>query len=355
MVLMPTLEAPPESTGTAVVADGFGDPAWFEAWYEAFAPAARRFRIALSGTEFQPELVRGSTRILRWSFPFLQSPVNSHTPRYGWKLSRHPPLAEARRHLLDVLQGSRCHGIELQLVPEDGATWRLVKDLEATGHWLVAVEEAELASLVDTAGAWDSYRRALSANLTRTLNWKENKLRRLGRFSFSDVAQDAGLAAWLEQALELEARGWKGREHSAIIQRPNETGFYRRVVGASALEGRLRLFVATLDGRLVAFQLMVVENSVLFLLKLAYDETLAPYSPGTVLQRLIVNKCFTDPSIRAVDLGGPGEWKRRWTTRTERLMRVRLVPAASLAGCLLRAELQVRRLHARLNRRRPTG
>jgi hypothetical protein len=355
MALMPTLEAPPGSTGTAVVADGFGDPAWFEAWYEAFAPAARRYRIALSGTEFQPELVRGSVRILRWSLPFLQSPVNSHTPRYGWKLRQRPPLTEVSPSLLDVLRVSRCHGIELQLLPEDGATWRLVKDLAAGGRWLVAIEEAELASLVDTAGAWDSYRRTLSANLTRTLNWKENKLHRLGSFSFSDVAQDAGLTDWLDQALELEVKGWKGREHSAIIQRPNETGFYRRVVEANAAEGRLRLFVAALDGRLVAFQLMVVEDSVLFLLKLAYDETLAPYSPGTVLQRLIMNQCFTDPSIRAVDLGGPGEWKRRWTTRTERLLRVRLVPAASLAGCLLRAELQVRRLHTRLNRRHSTG
>jgi CelD/BcsL family acetyltransferase involved in cellulose biosynthesis len=350
MALMSALEAQPESTGMAAVADGFGDQAWFEAWYDAFAPAAKRYRVALSETELQPEFFAGSTRILRWSFPFLQSPVNSHTPRYGWQLSQHPTLTEVSRQLLDVLQASRCHGIELRVLPEDGATSRLVNDLATTGRWVASVEEAELASLVDTAGPWDSYRRALSANLTRTLNWKENKLRRLGRFSFSDVAQDVGLTEWLEQALELEARGWKGREHSAIIQRPNETSFYRRVVEASAAEGRLRLFVATLDGRLVAFQLMIAERSILFLLKLAYDETLSSYSPGTVLQRLIMNNCFTDPSIRAVDLGGPGEWKRRWTTRTERLLRVRLVPATSLAGFLLRAELQARRLQARLNR-----
>jgi hypothetical protein len=345
---MRVFEVPIETPPTRVIADGFGDRIWFDALHEAFTPAARQFPIGILGMNASHELVEGRVKILRRPFPFLCSPVTSHTPRYGWNLSDLPDPKDVSKILRELLMTSPCRGIEFRLLAEGGGTLRLLRAISETNDWIMSIEEEEQTPLVDVTGEWEAYRRCKSANLMKTLNWKENKLRRLGSFSFREVGQQPGWLDWLEKALELESAGWKGREGSAILQRPNEARFYRKISEAAAAERRLRLFLLTLGERLIAFQLLVAEHDVLYLLKLAYDEPLAAYSPGNVLQRLVLRDCFADPNIHTVDLAGPGDWKLRWATRTERLMRVRMAPSCSLIGFLLRAEMIAKRLRALL-------
>lgn len=336
---MRILETPPQLAGHAPVADGFGDRAWFEAWYEAFAPAAKLFRISLPGTEVQPTFIEGAVKVFRRPFRFLRAPVNGHTPRYGWKLNHLPDPSEVSRCLFEALKASRCRGIEINLLLEEGTTLQLLRLLSTTGQWVVSVEEADRSLLTDVDGDWDAFRRTLPSKLTQNLNRRENKLRQLGRFEFLEAGQCADWINWFEKGLELEAAGWKGREGSAILRRPNEARFYRKMAESAARDRRLRLFITTLDDRVIAFRLTVIENGILFILKTAYDETLARCGPGGVLLRLILKECFADPSIQTVDMVGSADWILPWATRTERLVRVRLVPTGSLAGYLLRAEM----------------
>jgi hypothetical protein len=328
-------------------ADGFGDTAWFEAWYEAFAPGTKRYPVLMPDVAPQPELLHGSVKVLRQPVRFLGAPVNSHTPRYGWRLANDVKALAVSEVLADAIDRSQCSGIELSLLAEHGGTLTVLRNLSASGQWMVAVDEAETTALIDVTGEWETYRRGLSSNLNRTLNWKENKLRRLGKLTFQDVGGDANYVAWLSRALELEAQGWKGREGSAILQRRNEAQFYQTIAATAVPEGRLRLFVLTLDGRLIAFQLLVAEDGVLFLLKLAYSEDFASWSPGGVLQRLVLQACFADAAVHTVDLAGPGDWKLRWATRREQLMRIRLVPARSVVGYMLRGETMAKRFRDR--------
>lgn len=332
-----------------VTGERFGDKVWFDAWHQAFAANQKRYTIAVPGIEPAPDLIEGTMKIFRRRFACLRAPANSHTPRYGWRINELPSATDLCRSLREALRTSRMSGIEIGLTPENGTTAKLLNSLSAEG-WAVSIEEAEQAHLLDLSGDWDAYRKNLSSNLTKTLNWKENKLKRLGRFSFFDAAQGEEWANWFEEALTLEAKGWKGEEGSAILRRPNEALFYRTVARSAAEERRLRLYCLTIDDRLVAFQLLVLEEGVLYLLKLAYDESFGTVSPGAVLQRLILKESLADPAVQTLDLGGPGEWKLRWAPRTERLMKVRLAPSASLAGLLLRLEMTAKRLRGRLER-----
>jgi len=329
-----------------VVQSGFGDQAWFDAWHEAFAADITRYPLALSGRDFQPEVIEGFVPILRRPWRFLRAPVNVQSPRYDWKLSHSPDVSDLSRLLLNVVHASGCHGIEVGLVPDGSPTLALVRKLATTGLWIVSIDEAEQNPIVDVDGQWVRYWDGLSRNLRKSLAKQERQLRELGRVKFQDAGQVATWRDSFEEALMLEAAGWKGQAATAILQRPNEARFYRAIVQAAAEKRRLRLFLLTLDDRLIAFQLAIAEDDVLFSLKTAYDEALSHYGPGSILLRLIVRECFADPSLRALNLPGAAPWTRRWATRTDTLMRVRAVPAHSIAGLCLGAEMHAKRLRA---------
>jgi len=335
-----------------IVHDGFGDQAWFDAWYDAFEPEAIQRPLAFSGREFQPALAEGSVTILRRRWRFLRAPVNGHTPAYGWKLIQPPEVCELSRCLLETLRASRCHGIEVSLVPDRSPTLALIRKLATTRLWIVAIEEAEQNLIIDVDGQWVTYWNGLSRNLRKSLAKQERQLRKLGRVEFQDVGQVATWPDWFEKALTLEATGWKGQAGTAILQRPNEARFYRAVAHGAAEKQRLHLFLLTLDDRLIAFQLATGEDNVLFALKTTYDEELSHYGPGSILLRMIVRECFADPSLLALNLPGAAPWTRRWATRTDTLMRVRAVPARSAAGLCLRTEMYAKALRARLRKGR---
>ncbi|MGH7332563.1 MAG: GNAT family N-acetyltransferase, partial [Candidatus Rokuibacteriota bacterium] len=309
--------------------DGFGDRAWFEAWYEAFAPGVPRYPLAIAAADVQPELIVGDVRVLRRPWRFLRAPVNAHSPKYGWTLADRPVPETLSQGLLESLRASGCHGIQIDLVPQGSPAFELLSEVVAAGWWVAAFHEVEQTALVDVTGDWARYLEGRAKKLRKTLNAQERQLRERGVVSFRDVGHDPDWALWLERAFRLEAAGWKGQHGSAILQHPNEARFYRTVAEAAAQKGKLRLNVLTLDDRLIAFQFAIVEDSAFFWLKTAYDEQLDHYGPGSIIAKLSLKECFEDPGVAVFYLPGPGAWKYRWGTGSERLIRVRLAPAGS--------------------------
>jgi Acetyltransferase (GNAT) domain len=324
-----------------ICVEGFGDRVWFEAWHEAFASDARQYPLGPSGLDGDCELIEGTTRLFRRPVRFLVAPVNAHTPRYDWKTRAGVSVEHVDRFLRETLSASRAHGIELSLVPDGGVTLNLISDLVRTGRWCAVIDDAEKSPVIDVSGDWDEYLGASPRR--RKLNQQERQLRALGAVTSGEVGRGPEWREWYERALRLEASGWKGREGSAILLRANEARFYRKIAVSAADQGRLRLFVLSLGERLLAFYLGIVDGLTLFYLKTAYDEEFDRLSPGAVLFRLSLRECFGDPRIMAVAIPGGPEWTVQWSTRVERLKRVRLAPRSSLAGYLLRAESRIKR------------
>ena len=328
--------------------DGFGSAEWFDAWFECFAPGAPRYALDGTGGAFQPELLAGTATIFRRSWRFLQGPVNVHAPRYGWKLDGAPDLPTLDRSLRAALAASRCHGLELGLLAEDGATAALLGALAASGGWTLTAEPCERSLVVDTDGDWEGYWKSLSGKRKKVMNAEERQLRGLGEIEIGEAGQTPDWREVFEEWLALEAQGWKGDNGSAIVQQPTEARFYRRVVEAAAQKGQLRLYALRLDGRLIAGQLLLADDGVLFWLKTAYDEALGRYGPGAILFRHTLQDCFADPSVTAVNIAGGPAWTEIWSKRAEPLLRVRLVPTRSLAALSLAAEAQGRRVRDRI-------
>ena len=87
----------------------------------------------------------------------------------------------------------------------------------------------------------------------------------------------------VEQFLELEAKGWKGRGGTALSCRPGHDRFFREVARGFADQDRLLFLSLEAGSTVLAQNTALVAWEGLFGFKRAYDEAFARWSPGALL------------------------------------------------------------------------
>jgi CelD/BcsL family acetyltransferase involved in cellulose biosynthesis len=123
------------------------------------------------------------------------------------------------------------------------------------------------------------------------------RLKERGRVDYR-VASDA---AAIENFLALEARGWKGAQHTALGGDAGLAAFTRAMLADLAGEGRLAIPILELDGAALAIGVMLRSGDRGFYWKTAYDEAYAEYSPGVQLTLELSRAQQRDATIVATD------------------------------------------------------
>jgi CelD/BcsL family acetyltransferase involved in cellulose biosynthesis len=94
----------------------------------------------------------------------------------------------------------------------------------------------------------------------------------------------AGDPAAIERFMELEKSGWKGRAGTAFASNPSDAEFFREVCRTFHAAGRLQLLDLGSGGRSAAMKCNLAAGEGSFAFKIAFDETLARWSPGIQLE-----------------------------------------------------------------------
>lgn len=127
--------------------------------------------------------------------------------------------------------------------------------------------------------------RALAGKKRKELRRQHARLAEQGVLSFERRHDADAVEEWTETFLDLERRGWKGRNGSAMACAPETAHLFRHALGTAATLGRLERLSLSLDGRPVAMLANFITPPGSFSYKTAYDEDLARFSPGVLLQR----------------------------------------------------------------------
>jgi CelD/BcsL family acetyltransferase involved in cellulose biosynthesis len=148
----------------------------------------------------------------------------------------------------------------------------------------------------------DSYIAAsMSSKKRAQLRWQRRRLEEQGTITFEVATTPEDVAGGIEDFLRLEAEGWKGRAGTASTQRPDRLAFVRRAVAGMAADRLARVYLLKLDGRAIATAIMYVQGGRGWLWKIAYDETLARFSPGVQMMVSLTDDLLGDPSIFSLD------------------------------------------------------
>lgn len=162
-------------------------------------------------------------------------------------------------------------------------------------------------------------------------------LRRLseqGEVSLESCQGEAAIAQF-EAFLELEASGWKGRRHTALLNHQATANFARQMIAKRALTNGVRIDSISVGGKPIGILVLLIEGHKAFSWKITYDENYARFSPGSQIALYALKQNLSVPELDGADsLAIPGHemieplWRGRMRYAT-------LLCASSTAGRLL--------------------
>lgn len=180
--------------------------------------------------------------------------------------------------------------------------------------WRVILTEDQVSPAVDTTGSLEQWRAESKPRWGAPLERFRRKMQRDHEARFVSVERPDDLAATLDAGFAVEASGWKGRVGTAILSTPATALFYRRVAERFDSRDALRISSIELDGELVAFDLYLLHDRRLHLLKTGFHEGFRKLAPGLVMQLNTVERCFQLGLQSYELLGHRSEWKAKFAT-----------------------------------------
>lgn len=174
----------------------------------------------------------------------------------------------------------------LNTVTADGA-WAqaLRRQLPLRGMRFQQTSLVQRALLVHGDDPENYLERALPSKKRKEYRRLRERLAEQGNLQVHELQPgDANLQSWLEAFVELELKGWKGKEHTALGSRINCRRFFEEMAHEAHRRGQLAMLSMTLDGRPVAMVCDLIASPGAFAFKSAYDETYARYAPGVLLE-----------------------------------------------------------------------
>ncbi len=235
----------------------------------------------------------------------------------------------AVRHTTNWTHANAFAGTPIVRAGREQEFWRRLIALLDDSHWpgflhltgldeggpvLAGLDAAATALARPLAHVHRTRRALLQSDLTPDAYWsatvrkkkrKEvarlaNRLAEEGAVAFHRLDPHARAGDWIADFLALERAGWKGRAGSAMACAPATEAVFRQLVGAAHARRRLHAVSLTLDGRPIAMLATLLAPPGAFAYKIAYDEALARFSPGVLLERHSLS-LLLEPGIDWVD------------------------------------------------------
>lgn len=273
----------------------------------------------------------GPSMIRCWSSPF--SPLG--TPL----IDRDDPIGVID-DLLEILSRKHLKLPDVLVIPdiaENGAAAAAIRTA-AIGRNLsvMAVNKSQRPILKTGQEPEDYFKDAITAHHRRGLKRQLRRLQELGEVTLNEFREPADVRRRTEEFLALEARGWKGRERTAMTIDRYRAAFAREALYMLAERDMCRIHTLDLNGKAIASIVVLREGSTAYTWKTAYDEAYFKFSPGTILIKDVTSKLLEDPNIQRADslaVQGHPVMSRLWKeTETMVSLVIGLTPASDRAA-----------------------
>ena len=166
---------------------------------------------------------------------------------------------------------------------------------------------------------WESYWKSRKKHFRHEIKRKTKKLGALGEIDYQ-VYESPLSEQNLQQFLNLENSGWKGRNKSSILHRPHLLRMYQLLSELNAKRLKLLNFNLFLNGQLISSSLSLKTPHGLYVFKIAYDESFNKFSPGILLRLHEVKYCFENDLLIYDFSGKEQKWMHAFTNRKNYVM-----------------------------------
>lgn len=324
-----------------------------DGWWQSFAAAYSELPVR------SVDLPCGRVRVIEATdcigpirFRSLQSATNLQTCYFDVEEGRDPAgaLGALPERLFEEGPAAQ---LRFDWLREDS---RLLKAAEGWAErFPVIIERHALSPVVDCRTSFEDYLARSGKSVRKYWRTCRREVLDRGSLTVEFVGGGPRLGEILQEMLELEASGWKGRNGTAILDNPSDTQFYTRLAFAAAEAGALRLALLREGERVVAFEYCIVSEGVVMAMKVGYDETRARLQLGHLIALLNIRDACGRADLKYYDMLSNSlriaDYKKRFATDCWPVYRVRLF-APTLIGRSLQAafrgRLQLKALRKRL-------
>ncbi len=187
-------------------------------------------------------------------------------------------------------------------------------------HGVTFTRETASSHAVPTNTTWPQYLDSLSSRTKTALhNARARAERETGPVRFETLSPSPQqVEAALDQLVQIEARGWKARNGSALATRPEQLQFFLGYARRAAAKDRVRLSIVRFGDRAVAAELAVTAYGRMWGLKLAYDERFAGCAPALQLVHHSIASANAAGLSAYEFLGSAESWQERWRPERRR-------------------------------------
>jgi CelD/BcsL family acetyltransferase involved in cellulose biosynthesis len=192
--------------------------------------------------------------------------------------------------------------LALDTLAADGATYEaLIRVLERRGTAPRVFEQMQRPRLSSDLDGKAYLEKAVSSSTRKKLRQYRRRLAEKGAVMSAVITEPAAVRRAVDQFLDIEAAGWKGRNGTALKCNDAEAAFMRGAMAALAERGNAAVHTISVDAKPVSLQIVARAGDVAFTWKTAYDEAYQDYSPGMLLLEDYTTAFLADQSIAFVD------------------------------------------------------
>ncbi|MCB2050830.1 MAG: GNAT family N-acetyltransferase [Novosphingobium sp.] len=140
----------------------------------------------------------------------------------------------------------------------------------------------------------------------------------------------AEMDAIFDRILAVEAKSWKGRAGTALLHDEKQSAFFREFGRKMAKCGLLRLCFLKINGQDAAMTFATVWDNRFWAIKVGYDESFAPVSPGEALLVELIRHSAENNYTSFEFCGKEAPWTRAWAEDATEIESLRFYPLSFL-------------------------
>ena len=298
---------------------------WQKAWLEVNKDKILKIHIFVFRD--QNHKLIGLVPLIHLKAPFLLRNLNLYTfsgARDQIKIS----LICQREHQISVLLEVLSHFYEkhhdwdilaLRRISSNRADEIFLERILRKHHRPFSVESHLRIPYILLEGDYASYFQSRKKHFRHEIKRKIKKLSQLGELQY-EMNEAPVPGEQFAQFVELENKGWKGKNASSLKHRQNLLLLFQKLSKTNQPTLSLIQFNLRLNQELISSSLCFKTRDGLHVFKIAYDEAFKKYSPGLLLRLFEIEQAF-GLGLKIYDFSGKEQrWMHDFTRRTHHVM-----------------------------------
>jgi len=174
------------------------------------------------------------------------------------------------------------------------------------------IRRCNRAYFINTDTNWEEFKSGLTSHARTNIFRRARRLFEEFDCEFRVVDRPEELQPAMDALVRLHQARWQSKGEPGTFALNGSERLIRETARTALSDGRLRLWTLSLNKKVIAAMLGLVDSGVLHAFQSGFDP--AYNGLGSVMIGLCIRACVNDEAVRYFDfMGGPDQYKQRWT------------------------------------------